>query len=112
MLLVTVISITPIVRLLNSHESPIHCRSLWQMVRACQFFRHAHEVIPGKASILGTNSLHKLNFMNYVADCILINIVCVCKGLMGGPARACPVQKYSQSLCNRNGTAHDCVLLK
>jgi len=107
MLLVKVISITPIVRLLNSHENPIHCRSLWQF-----FWYGPVEVIPGKASILGTNSLHKLNFMNYVANCSLTNIVCACKGLMGGPARAWPVQKYSQSLCNRNGTAHDCVLLK
>ena len=52
------------------------------------------------------------NFMHYFANCSLTNIVCVCKGLMGGPARACTVQKHSQSLCNRNGTAHDCVLLK
>ena len=111
MLLVTVISITPIVRLLNSYESPNHCRSLWQMVQACQLVHHVHKVIPGKASILGTNSLHKLNFMNHVASCSLTNIVCACKGLMGGPARVCPVQKYSQSLCNRNGTVHDCVLL-
>ena len=29
------------------------------------------------------------NFMHYFANCSLTNIVCVCKGLMGGPARAC-----------------------
>jgi len=56
------------------------------MVQACQLVHHVHEVIPGKASIIGTNFLHKLNFINHVANCSLNNIVCACKGLMGVPA--------------------------
>ena len=95
------------------HESPIHRRSLWQMAQACKLVHHAHEVIPFQkqtllARILCTNleQLHELYCK------LQPNIVCACKGLMGGPARACTVQKHSQSLCNRNGTAHDCVLLR
>jgi len=46
MLLVTVISITPIVGLLNFHERPI------QALSRSQFFWYGPvEVIPGKASI-------------------------------------------------------------
>jgi hypothetical protein len=65
MLLVTELSITPIV--MYSHESPVHCCSLWQMAQACNLVHHAHEVIPFQkqaflAQILCTNleQLHAL----------------------------------------------------
>ena len=68
----------------------------------------------GKAIILGTNSLHKMKTTSWImlqTAALLTLHACACKGLIRG-LRACPVQKYSQSVCSRNGIAHDCVLLR
>jgi hypothetical protein len=48
--------------------------------------------------------------MNNDANCSFAILICAGKVLVRGP-RISPVQKDSQSLCSRNGFAHERVLL-
>jgi len=50
------------------------------------------------------------DIVNTVANGSFANVICADKVLVRRP-RTSPVQKDSQSLCSRNGIAHDRVLL-